>query len=184
MTTGGMYLTYKQEFRKRALSLLLFMTFVMFLIVDRLTVNVPVPFYSTAAIERMFLWLVPVIPLFVGGGVFALENVLSRVPTRIGAKLFYLSVMAAFFLVPSIGTAQDILSAEANFYVRPNNIQDFQWISENFPNSTVLNSCTLDSGQWLPFFVPDSGVTVMFNSKIKRCRNHNSPKTKSLIAII
>ncbi|WP_297497911.1 hypothetical protein [Thermococcus sp.] len=171
---GGAYLLYRKEFRRKGVSLVLFFVFVLFLILDRLTVNIPIPFYSTAAIERMFLWLVPVFPVFVGAGISWFDELTSRVPIReMSKKLFYLSVIGAFFLVPAVGTAYDLLSAEANFYVRADNLEDFHWISTHFPNATVLNSCTFDSAQWLPFFEPWSNITVMFNSRIKRCRIGN-----------
>ncbi|ASJ00926.1 hypothetical protein A3K92_05240 [Thermococcus gorgonarius] len=179
MILGGTYLVYKREFRRKGLSLVVFFAFVMFLILDRLTINVPVPFYSTAAIERMFLWLVPVFPLFVGAGLFWFGEIVSKPAVReISKKILYLSIVGAFFLIPAVGTAHDLLAAEANFYVRADNLEDFRWISINFPNVTVLNSCTLDSAQWMPFFEPQGNITVMFNSRIKRCRIWNMTPSK------
>ena len=171
---GGIFLLYKREYRRKGASLVVFSAFVFLLILDRLTINISVPFYSTAAIERMFLWLVPVLPVFAGAGLLWFRELVFGLPVReVSKRLFYLSVVGAFFLVPAIGTAYDLLSAEANFYVRADNIDDFHWISTRFPNATVLNSCTLDSAQWMPFFEPSSGVKVMFNSKIRRCRIGN-----------
>ncbi len=179
MILGGIYLVYKREFRRKGLSLVVFSAFVMFLILDRLTINVSVPFYSTAAIERMFLWLVPVLPIFVGAGLLWFGELVSKPAVReMSKKILYLSIMGAFFLIPAVGTAHDLLAAEANFYVRADNLEDFRWISSNFPNVTVLNSCTLDSAQWMPFFEPQSNIAVMFNSRIKRCRIWNMTPSK------
>ncbi|MDV3104774.1 hypothetical protein [Thermococcus waiotapuensis] len=179
MILGGIYLVYKREFRRKGLSLVAFFAFVMFLILDRLTINVPVPFYSTAAIERMFLWLVPVFPLFVGAGLSWFGELVSKPAIReISKKTLYLSVVGAFFLIPAVGTAHDLLSAEANFYVWADNLEDFLWISGNFPSVTVLNSCTLDSAEWMPFFEPQSNITVLFNSRIKGCRIWNMTPSK------
>ncbi|WP_456367142.1 hypothetical protein [Thermococcus sp.] len=176
---GGLYLVYSRRIRKRGLPFIIFTLFVMFLILDRLTVNISVPLYSTANIERMFLWLVPVFPIFVGAGVHWFREAVYQFHVRdVSKKIFYSAVIGAFFLIPAVGTAHDLLAAEANFYVRADNLEDFSWVSEHFPNVTVLNSCSFDSAQWMPFFEPQSSITVMFDTNFKRCRLGNITPSK------
>ncbi|WP_456423826.1 DUF6541 family protein [Thermococcus sp.] len=168
------YLSKRKSKRAEVLSLLIFVLFVLGLNLDRLTINVPIPFYSTAAMEREFLWLVPVFPVLIGMGMSAMSAVLSDLSKHLDFSLkpFYVLLVASFFLIPTYGTARDLVSAEANFYVTPDVVEDFNWISTHYTSAFILGSCHSDSSPWLPFF-EGSNYTLLSEPYFRKCHVGN-----------
>ncbi|NJE42280.1 DUF6541 family protein [Thermococcus sp. GR6] len=164
---------------KELASLWSFVLFVLVLILNRLTYNVPVPFYGTAAMERMFLWLTPLFPVFIAVGFNALLSALSGLVSSKKIRVITLVFLVFLFIVPAQGIAYDMISDEANYYVDAYNLEDFEWINERFSGITVMNSCDSDSGQWIPFFTSN---TVLF-SYVNYCRvyNYTSKTVEALI---
>jgi len=170
------------RWKKEYFSLIAFMGFVLALMINRLTLNIPIPFYGTAAMERMYLWLLPLFPVVFGIGMYAFYDVLGR--KSLIKKIFYILVLAGFFIAPSVGNAIDMLSAEANFYVTEDVLEDFAWINTHINSAYVLNSCHADSTPWLPFFADDGRYIVMFDSYFSRCRFNNITMNKTLTNIL
>ncbi|WP_297549674.1 DUF6541 family protein [Thermococcus sp.] len=177
---GLTYYIFKKSSKKiELLSIFVFVLFVIFLNIDKLTLNVPVPFYSAAAMERQFLWTVPFFPVLVGAGMNALSLLVehfrgnSKNQLARGVIMFvYSMIIASFFLVPAYGTARDIVSAEANFYVTPEVLNDFKWISAHYDSVSVLGSCHSDSSPWLPFF-EGTNYLVLTDPYFDRCHIKN-----------
>lgn len=116
--------------------------------------------FKLAAVERMYLWLVPVLPVIIGFGMRSLYEFATSNRKKV-LQISYFVLVAMFFLAPTFGTARDLVSAEANFYVTPDVLEDFHWLSNNVHSAKVLNSCYSDSAPWLPFFT-EKNYTVMF----------------------
>lgn len=168
----GIPLSKKYKLKELA-SLWGFVLFVLLLILNRLTYNIPIPFYGTAAMERMFLWLTPLFPVFIAVGLRTLLDTFNEVVGSKKLKAIKLIFLVFLFIVPAQGIAYDMISNEANYYVNAHNLEDFEWINERFSGITVLNSCDADSGQWIPFFTSN---TVLF-SYVNYCRVYNyTPK--------
>ena len=176
LATLFMLLSFVSVIQKRKhipeyFSLLGFYIFVLVLIINRLTINVAVPLYGSAAIERMYLWTLPLLPVFTAIGMASLYEFKSFVNSP-HIRILYAMIIIAFFLLPTWGIARDLLSAEANFYVTPDVLDDFNWIGSHVSGGYILNSCYADSTPWLPFFQGNK-YTVMFDSYISKCRFHN-----------
>ncbi|WP_457752429.1 DUF6541 family protein [Thermococcus sp.] len=185
MVLSGMYIIFRDRSKKAEyITLLAFFMFVFALIMNRLTINVRIPFYGTAALERMYLWLVPLFPVIIGMG-FYYSHEIARDSKKVSIKAAYILLIAGFFIVPTWGTAVDLISAESNFYVTPKVMEDFIWIEKHVPSSYVLNSCYSDPTPWLPFFAgPKNSYTVMFNKRINNCRFNNLTFNETITYLI
>ncbi|WP_297074221.1 DUF6541 family protein [Thermococcus sp.] len=175
------YLLKKSSKKPEILSIYIFILFVVLLNIDKLTLNMPIPFYSAAAMERQFLWTVPLFPVLVGTGMGSLSLLLNYFRSSLKNKLvrgisvfIYTLIIASFFLIPAYGTARDIVSAEANFYVTPDVIEDFNWISTHYSSTSILGSCHSDSSPWLPFF-EGTNYTLLSEPYFRKC--HIGSKT-------
>jgi len=174
MALSGMYILFRDLSKKvEYATIMVSLIFVFALITNRLTINMGIPFYGTAAIERMYLWLVPLFPILIGMG-FHYSYEIAKNSGKISMKVAYILLIFGFFVIPTGGTARDLVSAEANFYVTSDVIADFTWIEEHVhTHYYVLNSCYSDPTPWLPFFEGPNRYTVMFDAPIKRCRFNN-----------
>lgn len=183
---SGTYIILRNRAKKiEYLTIIAFFMFVFILIANRLTINIAIPFYGTAAMERMYLWLVPLFPVLVGMGFYYTYKI-TKISKRLLIKISYIFLLIGFFVIPIHGTARDLISAEANFYVTPDVLEDFMWIKEHtHAHYYIFSSCYSDSTPWLPFFVGLDNYTVMFDTPIKRCRFYNwtfSNMTKYLLS--
>lgn len=180
MVLSAMYIIFRGRSKKAEyITVLTFFMFVFGLIINRLTINAGIPFYGTAALERMYLWLVPLFPVLIGIG-FYYSHEIAKSSNRFSMKTVYLLLVIAFFLTPTWGTARDLMSAEANFYVTPDVMEDFIWINEHVNSHYILNSCYSDPTPWLPFFVGSDKYTILFNERINRCRFNNMTLNSTL----
>jgi len=138
--------------------------------------------FKLAAVERMYLWLVPVLPVIIGFGMRSLYEFVNSNRKK-ALQISYFVLVAMFFLAPTFGTARDLVSAEANFYVTPDVLEDFHWLSNNVHSAKVLNSCYSDSVPWLPFFTKGN-YTVMFNDYERTCVYHNRTLNQTVEALL
>lgn len=164
---------------RETISLGSFIAFVMLLIINRITFNVPVPLYGSASMERMFLWISPLFPIFMSLGFNLLFKRSQQMHSFKMINVLKVAFLIGLFLIPAKGIAYDMISNEANYFVDQHNLDDFKWINERFSGITILNSCYTDAGQWIPFFTSNK---VLF-SYLNRCRMENLT-VHSLIATI
>jgi len=179
LLVASLIIPIKRKYRvKEVLSLWSFVIFVIILLINRVTYNLPIPFYGSASMERIFLWTTPLVPILVSLGFSLLLQPFSKENSLKMFKILEVVFLVSLFLIPAKGIAYDMISDEANYYVDLNNINDFQWINEKFSGAIILNSCYTDAGQWIPFFTSNK---VLF-SYLNYCRIYNiTPKTSELL---
>ncbi|ASJ09033.1 hypothetical protein A3L11_07245 [Thermococcus siculi] len=163
---GGIWALHKRNHVREVVSLGVFVFFVLLLVLNRLTYNIPVPFFGTAAMERIFLWLSPLFPVFISLGLILLIEWLMENFNSNYSRVIVILMLLLLYIVPSVGIAHDLIADEANFYVDHSNLEDFDWLDARFSNVTILNSCYRDSGSWIQFFTSNR---VIF-SHLNRCR--------------
>jgi len=139
---------------------------ILLLALDKLTIKLQIPFYGKASMVRTLLWMIPLIPPLMGVGAVELLQ-LSKGKRTLTAV--FVVLIGTTLIVQAPGVARLYLSDEMLYYVTQTNLNDFRWLEEEFPNSTVLNSCYTDSGQWIPFYTSDKVVFTYLN----KCRWNN-----------
>ncbi|NJF25936.1 hypothetical protein [Thermococcus sp. Bubb.Bath] len=159
----------------RSAPLSLTFLFMILVILDKIFLRIPIPYYSAIwNSERAFLLLTPIIPILEGIGIYEIvswvSSAVSRYPIKFAGRV---KVLVAFslvliFVAPAVVPLSiEHMASESSYLLDSDVLSSIHWISSHLGNQTVATACVFDSGRWLPILTDTPIVCVANNKGLK-----------------
>jgi len=149
--------------------------FVILIIVDKIYLRIPIPYYSAIwNSERAFLLLTPIIPILEGIGVYELLSWVSSIISSFSKKFdgkvrvfVALSLLLIFTTPTVVPLSIEHMASESSYLLDGDVLSSIRWVSSHLGNQTVATACIFDSGRWLPILTDTPIVCVANNRGLK-----------------